>query len=228
MLHGTFSRRAERLAPIRYASCAHLAKRRLLFERLLDMTISPAAERRRVARETDLALRAGNSPSQGPENAQVTLTEFSDFQCPFCKRFTDFLDRLPDRDHQGVRILFKHRPLTMHAWARRAALASICASFESNEAFWSLEKFFFANQDAITPTNLEDKIAAFARESGGFDFGRVHNCLEEEAASKILLRDESWRSYTTLTLYRRFLSTEPEVLASDRLKNFEPFCTRLW
>lgn len=78
----------------------------------------------------------------------------------------------------------------MHQWARRAALASICASFESDEAFWSLEKFLFASQDTITSTNLEDKIEAFAKESGDLNFGRMRGCLAEEKADETLLRDE--------------------------------------
>jgi len=109
---------------------------RFLFETLLDTNISPSAERLRVARETQLALLAGSSPYLGPENAPVTLVEFSDFQCPFCKRFADLLSRLPAKDRLRLRVVFKQRPLAMHQWARRAALASICASFESSGAFW--------------------------------------------------------------------------------------------
>ncbi len=163
---------------------------RFLSETLLDMTMSPTAERRRVARETLRALGAENSPVQGSENAPVTLVVFWDFQCPFCKRFTEFVDRLPANDRQSVKIVFKQRPLAMHPWARRAALASVCASFESNKAFWSLEAFLFTNQSTITPINFEDKVAEFAKTSGTLDLDRMHKCLGEESAENILLRDE--------------------------------------
>ena len=163
---------------------------RFLFETLLDMNISPAAERRRVARQTQLALSADVSPFQGPPNAPVTLVVFSDLQCPFCRRFANILTDLPAADRQMVKILFKHRPLVMHAWARQASLASICASLESNDSFWRLEEFLFSNQTAIAATNLEDKIAAFAKESGGIDFARMHECLMEGGGEETLLRDE--------------------------------------
>jgi protein-disulfide isomerase len=163
---------------------------RFLSETLLDMTISPTAERRRVARETLIALRAESSPVQGVESPPVTLVVFSDFQCPFCKRFTEFLDRLPANDRQDIKVIFKQRPLAMHAWARRAAVASICASFESNNAFWGLDGFLFANQNTITPANLEDRIAEFAKSSGQLDFDRLRKCLADGSAEKILLRDE--------------------------------------
>ena len=163
---------------------------RFLFEGLLDTTINPTAERRRVARETQLALLADKSPSQGPENAPVTLVEFSDFQCPFCKRVADLLSRLPAEDRERVNIVFKQRPLAMHQWARHAALASICASFESSDAFWGLEEFLFANQNAITAANLEDQISEFAKESGRLDFDRMSRCLAEGKAGEALLRDE--------------------------------------
>lgn len=163
---------------------------RFLSEALLDTTISPTTERRRVARETELALRMDGSPVQGSGSAAVALVEFSDFQCPFCRRFTDVLDHLPDEDLQSVKVVFKHRPLAMHLWARRAALAAICASFQSNETFWRLERFLFANQDTITAINLEDKLVAFAEGAGEIDLVRLHKCLAEESAEKVLLRDE--------------------------------------
>ena len=163
---------------------------RFLFETLFDTTVSPTAERRRVAHETQLALRSDKSPALGPESAPITLVEFSDFQCPYCRRFAELLDRLPAKDRQRLNVVFKQRPLAIHQWARRAALASVCASFESDEAFWSLEKFLFASQDTITPANLEDRIAAFAKESGDLNFGRMRGCLAEEKAEEILVRDE--------------------------------------
>jgi len=163
---------------------------RFLLEGLLDMKINPSSERQRVAEETDLALRADSSPLLGPDAALVTLVEFSDFRCPFCKRFADFLDQAPAGDSQGVRIVFKFRPLAMHAWARHAALAAICASLQSNQAFWQVERFLFANQGTITPANLEDKIAAFAEGFERLDLGRMERCLAEGTAESILLRDE--------------------------------------
>jgi protein-disulfide isomerase len=163
---------------------------RFLSETLLDTTVSPAGERQRVARETQAALLSGDSPTQGPDGAPITLVEFSDFQCPYCERFTELVRRLQPEDRQRFTLVFKHRPLPMHQWARRAALASICVSFQSTESFWRLEDFLFASQHALTSENLEDQIGAYAKESGVIDVGRMHTCLLEGKAEEILRRDE--------------------------------------
>ena len=78
----------------------------------------------------------------------------------------------------------------MHPWARRAALSSICASFQGNEAFWQLAKFLFNNQDAITIDNFDARLDSFARNGSQLDPARLHVCLAQGAAEGILERDE--------------------------------------
>jgi len=78
----------------------------------------------------------------------------------------------------------------MHPWARRAALASICANSQGDEAFWSLGKFLFDNQETISAENLEARIREFASENPGLDISRLDGCLTAPSAEGTLLRDE--------------------------------------
>lgn len=66
---------------------------RFLSESLLDLNSSPRQERERVARETEAALLKDASPSEGPENARVTVVVFSDFECPFWQKLLGTLVR---------------------------------------------------------------------------------------------------------------------------------------
>lgn len=116
---------------------------------------------------------------------------FSDFQCPYCRRFSDAVAALWDTDSDGFRIIFKQRPLGMHDWARRAALSSICVSMQSNSAFWALEKFLFTNQDSVSAEDIDTKVKQFAEESHSFDAAKLSTCLQTRAAEAILARDES-------------------------------------
>ena len=59
--------------------------------------------------------------STGPDNALVTIVEFSDFQCPFCKRVEDTLKKVHETYGDKVRLVWKHEPLPFHPRAEPAA-----------------------------------------------------------------------------------------------------------
>jgi hypothetical protein len=100
---------------------------RFLTESLLDTSLSPAIERRRAARVAQAALLAERSPSSGPEDAAVTVVEFSDFQCPFCRRAADALAEIPAGDRGGVRVVFKRSAIAIDsAKITRSMARTIC------------------------------------------------------------------------------------------------------
>lgn len=81
----------------------------------------------------------------GPEDAPITIVEFSDFQCPFCKRWFDEVYRpLLDAYPGQIRFVYRHLPLTsIHPDALSAAEAAMCAG-EQN-AFWEYHDRLFSN-----------------------------------------------------------------------------------
>jgi protein-disulfide isomerase len=163
---------------------------RFVTETLLDTWIDPTVERERAARVAEAALLADASPSKGPSGAAVTAVEFSDFECPFCKRAADALADMPEDIRQDVRVVFKQRPLSMHKWARRAALASVCASLQSEDAFWAVEKLLFANQEQIKADTLDGTIRGLAAGLPQLDMGRLEACLAANEGAATLVRDE--------------------------------------
>ena len=163
---------------------------RFLTESLFDTSVDPVIERQRAASVAQAALLAQRSPSRGSEIAPVTVVEFSDFQCSFCKRAADALASVPESERESIRVIFKQRPLAMHPWARPAALASICASFQSNDAFWAIERFLFSNQNTITAETLETRIREFASNDPRLDVAMLDGCLAAKNAEEVLFRDE--------------------------------------
>lgn len=84
------------------------------------------------------------APSIGSKAAAVTITEFSDFQCPYC-RDTQGVIRQILRIYEGdVRLIFKHLPLDIHAQAFAAAQAAFCA--EDQGLFWPYHDALFASE----------------------------------------------------------------------------------
>ncbi len=84
----------------------------------------------------------------GPEDAPVKLVVFSDFECPYCRRFNVGLDEL--REHEDYRdriqIVFRHYPLrSIHPQAQKAAEASICAG--DQERFWEYHDALWTDEN---------------------------------------------------------------------------------
>src|ERR1700676_5580498 len=126
---------------------------------LSDMTVDPLAEIR-------AKLHPENSPSLGPIDAQITLIEFADFECPSCRQLDRILrDLLPQ--HPEIRLVYKDFPLTaLHPWAMTASLAGQCATQQSPASFWKIHDIIFDQQDVITPSNVWEKMTDFANQLG--------------------------------------------------------------
>jgi protein-disulfide isomerase len=91
-------------------------------------------------------------PSMGPENARVTIVEFSDFQCPYCRRAGPVVKSLLERYPEDIRVVYRHLPLDFHDRARPAAEASACA--DEQGAFWPYHDLVFENPDALADEDL--------------------------------------------------------------------------
>ena len=95
---------------------------------------------------------------RGDPKAPVTIVEFSDFQCPHCKRAQPALEKLLDEYRGQVKLYFKNYPIrAMHPDAVPAAAAAMAAGKQGK--FWAYhDRLFATNQEAFPPALLE-KIA---------------------------------------------------------------------
>jgi protein-disulfide isomerase len=100
------------------------------------------------------------SPAKGPEDAKVTIVEFSDFQCPFCSRVLPTLDQIREEYPDEVRVVFKHLPLRMHAKAPAAHAAAEAAHRQGR--FWEMHDRIFQNQREMAP----ERYVEYAQEMG--------------------------------------------------------------
>lgn len=114
-------------------------------------TISAGGEQRSVPDSIDeweVYLRKHNA-TQGRTDASVVIVEYSDFQCPFCKQYTNGTRRqIVAKYGDNVRMVFKHFPLEqIHPQAMMAAIAAQCAQREGK--FWETHERLFDQQDAL-------------------------------------------------------------------------------
>jgi protein-disulfide isomerase len=104
------------------------------------------------ASEADAAVPIhSHNPSWGSRLAPVTIVEFSDFQCPFCRRVQPTLARIREAyGPQTVRFVWKNDPLPFHENARPAAEAAMgVLAHGGNDAFWRFHDLAFDNQETL-------------------------------------------------------------------------------
>lgn len=79
----------------------------------------------------------------GPPEAELTLVEFGDYECPYCRAAAPVLDRVRERLGDRLRFAYRHFPLhEMHPHAIAAALATEMAALDGR--FWELHHLLFA------------------------------------------------------------------------------------
>lgn len=112
-------------------------------------------------------LRTEGDPAIGAASAPVTIVEFSDLECPYCRELSSSLEKMRELDPGKVRVIFKVFPLTdIHPWSMQAAESAVCVAEQGSDKFWNFEKGVFAAQDNITPANAKQRLSDFASESG--------------------------------------------------------------
>ena len=134
-----------------------------------------------------LPVNVENAPGRGPEDAPITLVEFSDFQCPFCKRVQPTLEELFEEYDGKLRWVFKDLPLTrIHSGAVRAAEAARCAG--EQEKFWEYRDALFELgrvTDEVHPAVAKSLELDYAAWEACVDSGKYVAAVEsdgEEAA----------------------------------------------
>src|SRR5262245_167694 len=95
------------------------------------------------------SVNTQGSPSKGNAQAKLAIVEFSDFQCPFCRRVNPTLAQIEKEYGDKVRVVFKHLPLEMHAKAPAAHAAAEAAHQQGK--FWEMHDLIFGNQEAMSP-----------------------------------------------------------------------------
>jgi protein-disulfide isomerase len=107
----------------------------------------------------------------GPADAPVTIVEFSDYHCPFCKRAEETVEQLLARYGDRIRVVFKDFPIgQLHPQAAKAHEAARCAADQGK--FWEYHKLLFAG----SPQTTTDQLTGIAQRAG-MDMSRFEPCL---------------------------------------------------
>lgn len=150
---------------------------------VIDLTVDPL---KAVMQKIDLK----GEPSRGPDDAKVTIVEYSDFQCPFCSRGYQIVEEQVMPEYKDkVKFYFKNLPLkSIHPWAEGAAIAAGCAQQQSGDGFWKVYHSLFKNQRDINQDNLKEKVTQFAKDAG-LDEAKFTQCFDSKASQAQVDKD---------------------------------------
>jgi protein-disulfide isomerase len=120
--------------------------------------------------------------SRGPAAASVTVFEWSDYQCPYCREAQDILEQLRTDFADSVRFVFKDFPLRSHTLAVPAAIAARCAGAQGR--YWGYHDLLFLAQ----PDFSSEQLVGYARRLG-LEVPLFTECVETARFQEAVMAD---------------------------------------
>lgn len=141
-----------------------------------------AAPTEQATRRYDIPTKG--YPSIGPKDAEITIVEFSDFQCPYCQKWhTQVYEQLMAAYPNKIRLVYRNLPLIqIHPQAMSAAEASLCANDQN--AYWKFHDQLFDNADSLGD-ELYSTIAADLR----LDRAAFEKCMSDHKHQAFIQED---------------------------------------
>ncbi|WP_462159917.1 DsbA family protein [Pseudoalteromonas sp. GB56] len=135
-------------------------------------------------------MGGGTLPELGEATATLAIVEFSDYQCPYCKRFIDTTFpklRANYIDKGKVKYVTRDFPLGFHTKAKGAAVAANCSL--KQEAYWPMRTLLFNNM-----RNLGDELYQQSAENLSLNLEEFATCLADQQIMQKIERDLSYGS----------------------------------
>ena len=126
---------------------------------------------------------------RGNPDASVVVVEFSDYQCPYCRRHVEDTQPVLDEqfvDTDQVMWVFKHFPLQIHPQAPMAGAASECAADQGK--FWEMHDLLFAETQAWSVSDPTEALTTLAGDLE-LDVDAFAACLADEASLQLVNAD---------------------------------------
>ena len=147
-------------------------------------------------------LDDGHAPAKGSTKPVITIVEFSDFECPFCREVKGTLNQVVQSYGNEVRLIFKHLPLEGHRNSLPAARAAYCAG--EQDRFWPYHDALFAS-GKLSPGVFEEIAVDL-----GLGMPKFRACLVSEHSRTAIVKD-----IETARLFR--VDSTPSFLVNGKL-----------
>ncbi len=175
---------------------------------------APAAAATSAPQYVRYKIPTDGFPSLGPANAPITLVEFADFQCPFCRQweqqtYQPLLAAYPGK----IRIVYRDFPLTqIHPNAMPAAEAAQCANEQGK--FWQFHDKLFSSENLS-----EDVYKQYAQELG-LDMTKFESCLADHTYAKAIQADSDFATNLGVNSTPTFFINGLAIIGAQPLSQF--------
>lgn len=171
---------------------------------------------------TEKVVSIDDDPIKGNENAPVTIIEFSDYQCPFCKRSYDNVIKKIDEEYISkgkVRLVFRDYPLPFHKKAVPAAIAANCAGEQGK--YWEVHDFLFENPSKLDAASVISSSAGI-----GLDKAKFEACVNDKSKEKEIEKDvEDGQKYGVRGTPSYFIgkTTDGDEITGTFIRGAQPY-----
>lgn len=135
-----------------------------------------------------VAMVAEDRPIRGARNAPITVVEYSDFECPYCRAVSPTLQEVLVAYEGKVRLVYKHNPLSFHATADPAARYFEAIALQNEEEAWRFHDLVFQQQ-----RNLSRGVEAVQEIAStlNVDHAQLERDLQSDAVTQRIAADRA-------------------------------------
>lgn len=121
-----------------------------------------------------IPVSADDDPYIGADNAQITIVQFAEYQCPYCGRANESVEQVMKEYEGKVKMVYRDFPLSFHQRAIPAAVAANCAG--EQDKYWEMHEVLMDNQGALEDANLVSYAQGLQ-----LDMGKWNTCRDDPA-----------------------------------------------
>ena len=129
-----------------------------------------------------VSVSADDDPFIGPEDAPITIIQFAEYQCPYCGKAGESIDRVLEEYKGKVKMVYRDFPLSFHDRAIPAAVAANCAGEQGK--YWEMHKLLMSNQSALSDSTLKAHAITLA-----LDLEKWNTCRQDPEQAKEVQKD---------------------------------------
>jgi protein-disulfide isomerase len=158
-------------------------------------------------------VASAGHPWTGGKDASVTIVEFSDFQCPYCRAAEPILKQVRDKYGDRIKLVYMDYPLPMHPHALDAATAARCAG--AQDKFWQFHDAMFADQTKLDPASLKSTAT-----KAGLDRKQFDACFDSKQMVHAVQADQAEGSGLSVNGTPTFFINGREVVGAESVQSF--------
>ena len=157
----------------------------------------------------------------GNLTAPVKIIEYSDFQCPFCKKAAPVMKKIMQDYPDKVVFVYKHIPWPKHEFSQQLARGAECARQQKVDAFWKFHDYYFSdNFSVVDDKSLNAALNAIAKKSG-LAMNKFNDCYKNKKTEATVMADFNEAKSIGISSTPTFIINGQRILGALSYEDFK-------